>query len=31
MFRILVVEDDSALNRSVCTVLAAAGYETTGS
>lgn len=30
MFQILVVEDDKALNRSVCTFLKANGYITTG-
>ncbi len=31
MFKILVVEDDMALNRSVCTFLTNYGYEATGS
>ena len=30
MFKILVVEDDRALNRSVCSFLNQSGYETTG-
>lgn len=30
MFKILVVEDDRALNRTVCTYLNQSGYETTG-
>lgn len=30
MFKILVVEDDSALNRTVCAFLEQSGYETTG-
>ena len=30
MFKILVVEDDRALNRSVCTFLNQSGYEATG-
>lgn len=30
MFKILVVEDDSALNRSVCTFLNSNGYEAVG-
>lgn len=30
MFKILVVEDDTALNRSVCTFLNQSGYEATG-
>ena len=30
MFRILVVEDDQALNRSVCTYLRGQGFEATG-
>ena len=30
MFKILVVEDDAALNRSVCTFLNHSGYEATG-
>ncbi len=30
MFKILVVEDDSALNRTVCAFLDQSGYETTG-
>lgn len=30
MFRILVVEDDPALNRAVCTFLNQSGYEATG-
>ena len=30
MFRILVVEDDRALNKSVCTFLNQSGYEATG-
>ncbi|MGN1201941.1 MAG: response regulator transcription factor [Eubacterium sp.] len=30
MFKILVVEDDRALNRTVCTYLNQNGYETTG-
>jgi len=30
MFRILVVEDDSALNRSVCAFLRSCGYQVTG-
>lgn len=30
MFKILVVEDDRALNHSVCTYLMQCGYETTG-
>ena len=30
MFRILVVEDEPELNRSVCTFLNLSGYETTG-
>ena len=30
MFKILVVEDDAALNRSVCTFLNQSGYEATG-
>ena len=30
MFKILVVEDDKDLNRSVCSFLNQSGYETTG-
>lgn len=30
MFRILVVEDDAELNRSVCSFLEQSGYQTTG-
>ena len=30
MFRILVVEDDQALNRSVCAFLHQSGYEAVG-
>ena len=30
MFKILVVEDDKALNRTVCTFLGQSGYETVG-
>lgn len=30
MFKILVVEDDAALNRAVCTFLGSAGYEAVG-
>ncbi len=30
MFKILVVEDDRALNRSICSFLNQSGYETTG-
>ncbi len=30
MFKILVVEDDRALNRSVCSFLSQSGYEATG-
>ena len=30
MFKILVVEDDQALNRSVCSFLNQSGYEATG-
>lgn len=30
MFKILVTEDDRALNRSVCAYLDANGFETTG-
>lgn len=30
MFKILVVEDDKALNQSVCSFLNGSGYETTG-
>ncbi|MBQ8599272.1 MAG: response regulator, partial [Oscillospiraceae bacterium] len=30
MFRILVVEDDKDLNRSVCSFLNHSGYEATG-
>ncbi len=30
MFKVLVVEDDRELNRTVCTFLNQAGYEATG-
>ena len=30
MFQILVVEDDKALNQTVCTFLNSNGYDTTG-
>lgn len=30
MFQILVVEDDKALNQTVCTFLDGNGYKTTG-
>lgn len=30
MFKILVVEDDRDLNRTVCTFLNQSGYEATG-
>ena len=30
MFKILVVEDDADLNRTVCAFLNSSGYETTG-
>ena len=30
MFKILVVEDDADMNRSVCTFLNQSGYESTG-
>ena len=30
MFKILIVEDDPALNRSVCSFLNRSGYEATG-